>query len=48
MIVKISLFMPHSEIANQIEQLLWNKFFDTIFNLESDEMTEYSSFWLDV
>ena len=32
--------MPHSEIANQIEQLLWNKFFNTIFSLESDQMTD--------
>ena len=31
--------MPHSHMANQIEQLLWNKFFNTIFSLESDQMT---------
>ena len=39
MAAKLSLFMPYSEIANQIEQLLWNKFFNTIFSLESDQMT---------
>ena len=39
MAAKLSLFMPHSQIANQIEQLLWNKFFNTIFSLESDQMT---------
>ena len=39
MAANLSLFMPHSEIANQIEQLLWNKFFNTIFSLESDQMT---------
>ena len=39
MAAKLSLFMPHSEVANQIEQLLWNKFFNTIFSLESDQMT---------
>ena len=39
MAVKHSLFMPYFEIANQIEQLLWNNFFNTIFSLESDQMT---------
>ena len=39
MAAKLSLFMPHSVIANQIEQLLWIKFFNTIFSLESDQMT---------
>ena len=39
MAAKLSLFMPYSEIANQIEQLLWNKFLNTIFSLQSDQMT---------
>ena len=38
MAAKLSLVMPHSQIANQIE-LLWNKFFNTIFSLESEQMT---------
>ena len=44
MAAKLSLFMPHSEIANQIEQLLWNKFFNTMFSLESDQIT---ALWAD-
>ena len=39
MAAKLSLYMPHSQIANQIEQLLWNKFINTIFSLESYQMT---------
>ena len=39
MAAKLSLYMPHSQIANQIEPLLWNKVFDTIFSLENDQMT---------
>ena len=39
MAAKLSLFMPHSQIANQIEQLLRNKFFNTILSLESEQMT---------
>ena len=39
MAAKLSLFMPHPQIAKEIEQLLWNKFFNTIFSLESDQMT---------
>ena len=41
MAAKLSLVMPHSQIANQIEQLLWNKFFNTIFSLESEQMTAF-------
>ena len=40
MAAKLSLFMPHPQIANQIEQVLWNKFFNTVFSLESDQMTD--------
>ena len=40
MAAKLSLFMNHSQIANQIEQLLQNKFLNTIFSLESDQMTD--------
>ena len=39
MAAKLSLFMLHSQMANQIEELLWNKFFDTIFSLESNQIT---------
>ena len=35
---KLSLFMPHSQIAYQTEQLFLKKFFNTIFSLESDQM----------
>ena len=38
MAAKLPLFMPHAQIANQIEQLLWNKFFNTISSLESEQM----------
>ena len=40
---KLSLFMPHSQKAYQTEQLLGKKFFNTIFNLESDKMTDLSA-----
>ena len=36
---KLSILMPHSQIAFQTEQLLWKKFLNRIFSLESDEMT---------
>ena len=39
MAAKLSLFMPHAQIAYQIEQLLSKQFFDLMFSLESDKMT---------
>ena len=36
---KLSLFMPYFQVAQQTDQLLSNKFFDTMFSLKSDEMT---------
>ena len=39
MAAKLSLFMPQSQIGNEIDKLLWNKFFNTTFSLESDQMT---------
>ena len=37
--VKLSLYMPHFQVAYQTEQLLQNKFFDSMFSFESDKMT---------
>ena len=42
MAAKLSLFMPCSQIAYQTEQLLWKKFFDSMFSLENYRMT---AFW---
>ena len=39
MTTKLSLFMPHFQVAYQMEQFSSNKFFDLIFSLESDKMT---------
>jgi len=33
--------MPHSQLANQIEQLLLNKVFNTIFSLGREQMTAF-------
>ena len=35
----LALFIGHSQIAYQTEQLLYERFFDSIFSLENDETT---------
>ena len=39
MTAKLSLFMPYLQFTQQIDQLLKKKFLDSMFSLESDEMT---------
>ena len=39
MTAKLSLFMPHSQKANQTEQLLYKHFFVSMFISDSDEMS---------
>ena len=38
-IAQLSLFMKHSQIVHQTEQLLKKNYFDSMVSLESDEMT---------
>ena len=39
MTAELSLFMPHSQIAYQTEQLLLKKFSDLMLSSKSDKMT---------